>query len=338
MLLRNLCLLSIMLGLGVLSLSAQAGSPASQPSLQPYATFNQFQFLQVYGFPVMRHYQVLPEGARSSDFAFDLTNHLDADSNANENFIVDGEQLHLTMVFRQGFGDNMEWALEVPLVRQSGGFLDGPIDSFHDTFGFDRGRRENTKDDQVRYLYQRNGVTKIDIDDNQQGIGDIRVVVTRQFKDMPEGRGASISGLVKLPTGEADRLTGSGGVDASVWYTYGAEPVGDSRWSWLGSIGAMYTSDGDLIEDQRRNGAVFGSYTLGWQWTDTVQLKGQVYGHSALYRDTELDPLGEFAVLGIVGLGWRVTPEIDLDFGLVEDLHEGASADVSLHFAVRRRI
>ena len=114
--------------------------------------------------------------------------------------------------------------------------------------------------------------------------------------------------------------------------------AGGSRWSWLATLGGLYTSDGDILEDQRKNGAVFGSYTLGWRWTDTVQLKGQIYGHSALYKDTDLNPLGEFAVLGLVGLGWRLTPEIDLDFGIAEDLHEGASADVSLHFAIRRRI
>lgn len=317
---------------------AWAETSNSQPSLQPFATFNQFQLLQVYGFPVLRHYQVLPDGARSSDFAFDLTNHYDQGGNSVENFVVDGEALHATLIFRQGFGNQMEWALEVPLVRHSGGFMDGIIDDFHDIFGFDRGRRETVEDDQIQYLYQRNGVTQLNIDDSEQGIGDIRVVVTKQLSGIKEGHGASISGLVKLPTGDADRLTGSEGTDAAVWLTYGGKPAAGSRWDWLGSIGALYTSDGEIIEDQRDNSAVFGSYTLGWRWTDTLQLKGQIYAHSPLYDDTDLDPLGEFAVLGIVGLGWRLTPEIDLDFGLVEDLHEGASADVSLHFAVRRRI
>lgn len=337
---RDLSVRAGMLFVAGASLAGQAHAEAvtRQPSLQPFATYNQFQLVQVYGFPVLRSYQVLDEGTRSSDFAFDLTNHLDIGSNTEENFLIDGEQLHATLIFRQGFGNNMEWALEVPLMRQSGGFLDGPIDSFHDTFGFDRGKRQTTEDDQIRYLYQRNGVTKLDIDSSQQGIGDIRVVLSKQLTGYTEGRGASISGQIKLPTGDADKLTGSGGTDVAVWYTYGAEPVGASRWSWLGTVGALYTSDGDVLEDQRRNTAGFGSYTLGWRWTDTVQLKGQLYAHSALYKDTELDPLGEFAVLGVIGLGWRVTPEIDLDFGLVEDLHEGASADVSLHFAVRRRI
>ncbi|MGH8454358.1 MAG: DUF3187 family protein [Nevskiales bacterium] len=333
---QALRILPALAGLSFFAGLARAETP--QPSLQPYATFNQFQFLQLYGFPVLRHYQVLPDGARSSDFAFDLTNHLEIGSNAEENFIVDGEQLHATLIFRQGFGDNLEWALEVPLMRQSGGFLDSHIDDFHDTFGFARGRRARTNDDEIRYLYQRNGVTLVDIDSSQQGIGDIRVVLTRQLKNMPEGRGASVSGLLKLPTGDADKLTGSGGTDVAVWATYGAEPVNGSRWSWLGTVGALYTSDGDFLEDQRKNGGVFGSYTLGWRWSDTIQLKGQIYGHSALYKDTELKPLRDFAVLGIVGLGWRVTPVIDLDFGIAEDLHQGASADVSLHFAVRRRI
>ncbi len=331
-------ILPAFVGLIVFAGMARAETAVQQPSLQPFATFNQFQFLQVYGFPVLRHYRVLPDGARSSDFAFDLTNHLDVGSNDEENFIVDGEQLHATLIFRQGLGDNLEWALEVPLMRQSGGFLDGTIDGFHDTFGFDRGRRARTEDDQLRYLYQRNGETLIDIDDSQQGIGDIRVVLTRQLRNVPEGRGASVSGLIKLPTGDADRLTGSGGTDVAVWGTYGAEPSNGSRWSWLGTLGAIYTSDGDLLEDQRKNGGLFGSYTLGWRWTDTVQLKGQIYSHSAMYKDSELEPLTEFAVLGLVGLGWRVTPDIDLDFGIAEDLNEGASADVSLHFAVRRRI
>jgi hypothetical protein len=315
-----------------------AEDTAAQPSLQPFATYNQFQLLQIYGFPSLRHYQVLADGARSSDFAFDLTNHLDMHNNADESFLIDGEQMHVAMTFRQGFGDNLEWALEVPLIWHTGGFLDDSIDDFHRTFGFDRGRREHVEDDQIRYFYQRDGVTKLDIDSSGKGIGDVRVVLTRQLKNMPAGRGASVSGLLKLPTGDPDKLTGSGSADAAVWFTYGAEPAGGSRWSWLGSLGALYAGDGEVIEDQRRTGAGFGSFTVGWRWTDNVQFKGQVYGHSALYRDTELEPMGEFALQGIVGLSWRVTPVTDLDFGITEDLHEGASADVSLHFAVRRRI
>ncbi len=325
-------------GLALSASAAWADTPPSQPSLQPFATFNQFQFLQIFGFPALRHYQVLPAGARSSDFAFDLTNHFEEKATATEQLVVDGELLHATLIFRQGFGDHMEWALELPLMRHSGGVLDHVIDEFHDTFGFARGRRESVEDDQIRYLYRRNGVTEVDIDDSQAGIGDIRVVLTRQLTGMPQGRGAAISGLLKLPTGDPDKLTGSGGTDAALWLTYGAEPAGGSRWSWLGTLGALYTSDGDVLEDYRRNGAVFGSYTLGWRWTDTVQLKGQIYAHSTLYRETEMKPLDEFAALGIIGLVWRVTPTIDLDFGLAEDLHEGASADMSLHFAVRRRI
>jgi hypothetical protein len=330
--------LAAIAGLILFASAARAEDTASQPLLQPFSTYNQFQFLQVFGFPALRHYQVLPEGARSADFTLDLTNHLDEHADSDESFIVDGEQTRVALVFRQGLGNHLEWALEVPLIWQSGGFLDGYIDDFHDTFGFDRGRRAVVEDDRIRYFYRHGGVTKVDIDDSEKGIGDIRVVLTRQLQGWPEGRGASISGLLKLPTGDADKLTGSGGADVSAWFTYGTAPAGGSRWSWLGSLGALYASDGDLIRDQRRNGAAFGSYTLGWRWTDTVQLKGQIYGHTALFEDTDLKPLGEFALLGVVGLAWRATPAVDLDFGIVEDLHEGASADVTLHLAVRRRI
>lgn len=310
----------------------------TRPVLQPFATFNQFQFLQIYGLPVFRSYEVLPEGTRSSDFAFDITNHLDIGTDdPNEQFIVDGELLHATLVFRQGFGNDMEWALEVPLLRHSGGFLDGPIDEFHDTFGFDRGRRARTEDDQLLYHYERNGRTLFHMDDSAGGLGDIRVVLTKELSNA-DGRGSSISGLIKLPTGDPDKLTGSGGADVAIWYTRGAQPRNGSRWSWLGTIGAIYTSKGDVLEELRRRGAGFGSFTLGWRWTDTLQLKGQLYAHSPLYKDSELDPLKEYAVLAVIGAGWQATPTMELDFGLVEDLNAGASADVSLHFAIRRRI
>lgn len=330
---RGLCVLMLLFG-GALA----AAETIQKPVLQPFATFNQFQFLQIYGLPVFRSYEVLPEGTRSSDFAFDLTNHLDIGTDdPNEQFIVDGELLHATLIFRQGFGNDMEWALEVPILRHSGGFLDGPIDRFHDIFGFDRGRRARTEDDRLLYLYQRNGRTLFRMDDNAAGLGDIRLVLTKELSNV-DGRGSSISGLIKAPTGDPDKLTGSGGADAALWYTWGAQPRDGSRWSWLATLGGIYTSRGDVLEELRRRGAGFGSFTLGWRWTDTVQLKGQLYAHSPLYEDSELDPLKEVAVLAVIGGGWQVTPTIDLDFGLVEDLNAGASADVSLHFAIRRRI
>lgn len=328
----------LLLGL-VLAASAQAQTtkPPHRPALQPFATFNQFQFLQIFGIPVLRSYEVLPEGTRSSDFTLDLTNHLDVGDSPDETFVVDGELARATLIFRQGFGHDMEWAVELPLMYHSGGFLDGPIDKFHDVFGFDRGRRAETEDDQIRYFYRRNGVTEIDIDDSQTGFGDLRLVLSKQLSN-GSGHGSSISGMLKLPTGDPDKLTGSGAADAALWFTWGGQPSAGSRWNWLGTLGGLYTGRGDVLDDQRKQGGGFGSYTLGWRWTDSVQLKGQIYAHSPMYRDSELDPLKEYAVLGVVGGGWAVTPDVDLEFGLVEDINEGASADVSLHFAVRRKI
>lgn len=315
-----------------------AAETTRSPALQPFATFNRFQFAQIFGLPLLRSYEVLPDGARSSDFAFELMNHLDVSTeDPNEQFINDGEVMHAMLVFRQGFSDDMEWALEVPMLRHSGGVLDGTIDKFHDVFGFDRGTRARIEDDQIRYLYRRDGITEIDIDSSTGGLGDARIVLTRALGNA-DGRGSSVSGLLKLPTGDPDKLTGSGAADVALWYTTGAQPQSGSRWSWLGTVGGIYTGRGDVLEEYRRRGAAFGSYALGWRWTDTLQLKGQLYVHTALYRDVEAIPLQEVAVMAVVGGAWQMTPTTTLDIGLAEDLNEGASADVSLHLAIRRNL
>ena len=71
---------------------------------------------------------------------------------------VDGEVSRTVLALRRGFGGGLEVELTVPLVRFSGGGLDGLVESFHDTVGLEQaGRLGAPKDELFIFLDTRRG-------------------------------------------------------------------------------------------------------------------------------------------------------------------------------------
>lgn len=311
--------------------------PTIAAEVQPFALYNQSPVLQVYGLPLPGGFRVLPEGAQTVTLTLDLTNNFIGRTKPGESLIFDGETHRGTLIYRRGLGNNLDLSFELPFVRHDGGFMDGFIDDFHGVFGFGSGGRDRVAEDQLLYRVVRGGNTPVNVDDSTGGVGDLRFSLSRELTNMPQGRGASVGATLKLPAGDADRLTGSGAADLAVWATYGTDNP-DSRWGLVGTIGAIHTGKGEILRDLRRQGGLFGSLTLAYAWSETLQFKTQVYANSALYKDSALDPLNSTSILGVLGGSWQFSPLWGLDVGVVEDLHAGASPDVSFHFALRRRI
>ncbi len=314
-----------------------AGLPAQAVEVEPFALYNQSPIAQIYGFPLTRGFRVLPEAAQRLDFTLDLTSNFEAEATASESVIFDGETHRGTFIYRRGLGNNLDVSFELPILRHDGGFMDGFIDNFHDVFGFGSGGRDKTQEDQLQYRVIRNGATLLDLRNSESGVGDARLSLTRQLAGMPEGRGAAVGATLKLPTGDADRLTGSGAADIAAWATYGTDTP-TSAWGWVGTVGAIYTGEGDVMPGLRRRSGLFGSVTLAYAWNERLHFKAQAYASSPLYEDSELDALDGAPVLGVLGGSWQFAPQWGLDVGVVEDLNVGATPDVSFHFALRRKL
>lgn len=312
---------------------AGAASGADENAPQPLAFSDQSPTAAIYGLPRADGYTVAAAGRWHAGLQVDYTSHYTEQSASGESLIFDGETTRAALIFTRGFAGRWQARVEIPFVDHSGGFADGFIDDFHDAFGFADGGRSGAPRDRQRFRYARDGRLALDVDDSPSGIGDLRLGVKKRLAGFGDW-GAAIAGELKLPTGAADRLTGSGATDLALWATLGNNQRGTSRWRLLAGAGGIHTGDGDVLERQRVANAAFGWATIGYAlWRDFV-VQVQANAHSAFYDDTNIEALDGTAVQGALGFDWRVSAASRLTFGIIEDLNTGASPDVSFTLGI----
>lgn len=144
--------------------------------------------------------KALQKGDRVSDFSWHLAN----DFRATNNTFEDQETLRLVYRGRWGLKNGMEAFVEVPILNRGGGALDPLIDWWHE-FAL-------TYKDPIRNAtpfggsaVRRNGSYDFG---SAAGLSDITLGLAKNVTDKWTVRGA-----VKLPTGNAKKLLGSGGLD-----------------------------------------------------------------------------------------------------------------------------
>jgi hypothetical protein len=317
--------------LAVTSTSAQ-GEDTRAP--QPLAYSDQSPTVGIYGLPRADGYTVAPADEWHARLRVDYTSHYTEQQSANERLLFDGETTRAALLFTRGFRGRWQASIEIPFVDHSGGFADGFIDDFHDLFSFADGGRSQAPKHRQAFRYERDGRLALDVSDSPSGIGDARLGLKKRLSGVGEW-GMSVAGELKLPTGDADRLTGSGAADLSLWGTIGNNQNGQSRWRMLAGAGGLYSGKGDVLEQQRVRGVAFGWATLGYALLRNFVVEVQAYAHGPFYEDTGIKALDGTAVAGALGFDWQLSERSSLDFAIIEDVNTGASPDVSFMLGLR---
>jgi len=132
-------------------------------------------------------------------------------------FEMDGEYLRAATRLQLGLGEGLEFGLELPVAHTSGGFLDAFIIDYHSWFGFPDQARDTSPRNEYAIGASRNGQSMWSVDRDGFAWLDVPLQLTWTVVEPAEHRpGLALRGAVELPTGDADRGYGSGGVDASL--------------------------------------------------------------------------------------------------------------------------
>lgn len=325
----------VLVSLALLYSGALQAQPPASPA-RAFAFFDQNPVVQIYGLPRAHGYGVLNAGHQRWRFYLSQSSHFVQQHSGAESLLFDGATTRAAVVYARGLADGWQVRATLPLVRHSGGFADGLIIDFHRTFGFDARGRQHVPDGRQRYYYSRNGETRLLVEDSPSGVGDIRLALKKR---LPIGHdwGMSVAAQLKLPTGQADRLTGSGGTDLALWVVVGNRSTSPSPWRFLTGLGVLATSDGDVLPNMRRNVAGFGWLVLGYELTPEFVVRGQFYLHTALYKNTAMEALNGLAVQGAFGFAWQLSRRSTLSFAFIEDFNAGVTPDVALNMGITYR-
>ena len=315
---------------GTVSLLTFAGAAIAAP----FSVRDQNPLLAGFGLP-----RAMPSRVAANDdwqLAADFTwgNSAIVKANARESLIVDAETRELRLTIGRGIGERFALQLQLPYRYTGGGDLDGFIDDWHGWFGFSDGPRNQLPQDEYRIAYRSDGVTAMDLRSPASGLGDISADVGYQIATSTSADIAAWFSL-KLPTGDADKLTGSGAMDASL--ILAAERRFANRWSVFGQVGVSYLGEGDLLADQQESIVWSGMAGIGVNVWRGLGLKLQFDAHSAAFDETDMGFLGEAVTLSVGG-SYRFNTGWVLDAGVSEDVMVDASPDVvfvlGLHHAL----
>jgi hypothetical protein len=303
-------------------------------SASPFPTRDQNALLAGYGLPVPLPSRLAPDGAWewAADFNWASTALLQEEG--NEALLVDAESRELRLVLGRALSDRWTVQLQLPYRYTGAGNLDSFIDSWHDFFGLPEGERPNLPRDQFRIAYERNGDLVIDRTSSVEGIGDLSADIGYQWISS-EATSVAAWASLKLPTGDADDLTGSGAADASL--ALAAEHRFGDRWSAFGQVAVSFLGDGDLLPAQQRSVAWSGLAGIGINVWRGLELKLQFDGHSAIFDDTQLDYLGDSLSL-TVGGAWKFASGWQIDFGVSEDIVVEAAPDVVFVIGINQKV
>jgi hypothetical protein len=249
-----------------------------------------------------------------------------------ELLVVDAETREARMTIGRSWSNGFAAQLELPYRYTGGGVLDEAIDSWHDFFNLPAGARSSMPTDRIRIVYQRAGATPIDIDSSVSGLADASLDLGYSVRSTSTTAVAAWLS-VKVPSGDADRLTGTGATDVSL--AIAGEHALSDKWSVFGQAGVTKLGDGDRLSTQQRDVVWSGFAGVGWRAWRGLQLKTQVDAHSAVFKDAALDFLGDAVVLTVGGdyrfeSGWR------FDVGVSEDIAVESASDVVFLFGLRR--
>lgn len=329
---RNaLCLFGRLFILPLAFLTAPVQAEVDAGLNEGFQVRNRSPMVGIFGLPSHRSFDLPGEGQYKGGIQLGIHNTFNSTSLGNERLYQDVETYVLTFSLRRGLTDNWSLGLDLPLVSHRGGFLDSMIDTWHDWFDLENFDRGDAPEDEIHFSYSRDGDTVLEIDDDVSDVGDIILSLGRRIGSEDN---AALWIELKAPTGDPDKLTGSGGFDLGMRFQ-GRARVGQKSTLFAG-LGIAWLEEGDVFAEMQRQWA--GSLTTGYSWQGwkRVALKIQIDAQSAVFKDTNVEFIKESAAQLSLGGSVRVGKTGFLDIAIVEDeWRAGGSPDFG--FTVRYR-
>jgi hypothetical protein len=259
-----------------------------------------------------------------------ISNTLNVEQRSSESLLVDGESDALILTYENALLNSWRYRFTLPIIHDSGGFLDSTIDAWHRWFGFDPGNRPYYPKNQLLYSYVSSNIA-IDLRRSQTSIGDASGEVGWYPIDDAH-RTVSLWGGLAAPTGSVSRLTGDGAWDGALW-AHGA--LRWPKWQLAGELGVAQPFGDEIFAGAAHKTSVFARFAatraLGPSWSLRAQLDGQ----TGRVEDSTLRFLGPSLQL-TVGAAWALGNRWRVEFGFAEDAAVNTAPDITFFLGIRR--
>ncbi len=324
--------------LGILMFLCSSVDLGAEP-LHLFYSRHQSPIVQIFGIPAAEDGALVPPGATDIRLVADASSSFSGGSDRDERLGLDGETYRFALVVRRGW-NGFELGLDIPYVAHEDGRLDGFINDFHEWTGLTSNLRKRVSQNRLNYFYAKDGDTELAVREPTSGLGDLSLAAGFPlFRDrIGADRALAVRLGLKLPTGDPDRLLGSGSTDLSIRLAvHDPQTFRRARLTLLGQMGVLGIWNSEVLEEQVRPLAVFGTGGFGWQPFSWLALKAQIDWHSPLFSDSDLRELGDWAPQAVFGGTFFLPGEVSLDWALGENIIVETAPDVAFHLNLGKR-
>jgi hypothetical protein len=280
--------------------------------------------------------RLLPDGASAWDVSYSVASHSIDQSGADESLYLDGETSRLELRYRYGLNERLELGFELPLVQHEGGRLDSVIDSWHRLLNLPDGKRANRDLNVLAFDYTDGTGAPINVVESSRGIGDVRVFGGWTLL-ASDGHELALRFGAKFPTGSAEDLLGSGGIDYNLGLAGDVDTLfGEERLNAFYRAGGVYMGEPELLADRHKNWVGHLSLGAGFKATPRIELRVQAAIRSALY-DSDIHYLGRSSTTLTFGSNIKFSDHYKLSIAIGENVDVPSAPDVSFLLALRYR-
>ncbi|MCP4391727.1 MAG: DUF3187 family protein [Gammaproteobacteria bacterium] len=262
------------------------------------------------------------------DHSFFLTNTFQQRDQGNESLIIDVEnyRYELDLSHRR---DKWLTQVNIPLMANRGGELDGTIENWHDFFGFPQGERDQYPQDQIDIEYQRDGVVEYSQTEASEGLGDIAISIGYQ----PADATAYFVGI-ELPTGSEKDFTGNEAIDIAFWLTREAHINADIN--AYGMLGISFPGDDGNLEGLTADHIWVAQLGVDYRFYDNFIATAQLDMHTSAIQGSALRAFEESYQI-LLGLGFlRLFENHRLDLFFTEDILVRSAPDITFGLRLAR--
>ena len=293
-----------------------------------FNTLNLNPMVQIFGLPSLTNQVLNSQGSFDIELEQQAANYHSRSSLKNESLKLDGETWRTNLTLTYGLTDDSTLSISTPYIRHSSGYMDEIIYNWHDTFGMPQGERTKETNNNIDLQYSVNGQKQVNISSPVSGIGDIRIKYSHKLPAFD--RALILQSELKLPSGDVETLTGSGGTDLSVGLliddaiSLKAQNIN----MWAGTAATYLGSADGALSGEQKSLVWSARAGLGWFLNKSIVLKTQLDSHSSVYNSDTIE-LGEPPLMLTIGGDYYFSPNHRLELSAVEDIVTEASPDIT---------
>ncbi|MEK9607247.1 MAG: DUF3187 family protein [Gammaproteobacteria bacterium] len=253
----------------------------------------------------------------------------------NDQLTLDGEIAKVSINYFRKVSDNLTLNVSLPIYSFNKGFLDNPIEQWHDLFGLSDGSRVDLPKSQLNFEVLSDS-NKERIQDSNIGIGDIQISTKLNFYSKNRSDLYLITSL-EIPTGSIKKYFGNDEFDGLIALNLKNHLKDNLVINSVFGVSIINQNRNFVLRE--RNTSYFSKVLLSWKpqyFLSRKSINPLIYKINFEVFEPKIK--SDFKTLGdeyfVFGLGatFEFAKDKYFNFGFSEDLKVNSSADFSFIF------